>query len=515
METSSGTSGVPPTVIPLQDGTELRIDDLGIHVGGQVYPLSQLQEARLVALSPETVGLRIEGAQLLTVVPARPGDAAVALEAIYRIRPDLRPAAFGPSMAPGVWPYGPPPPGYPLFPPYGPLPPGYPPPGTYGPPPPGYPIVPPGGVPPAFSPGPYGGANGRRPGLGPWPLGIGDTIGTAFRLYFQNFRQFALLGLAVALWPALIAGALLTGYAALFGLDVRVGFLQNLLNLANSNSPTLAPVLFNPPQLSGAQIAGLVAGGVALVVLLLLLAAWQTGALAIGAREAVAGRPVRVETAARGGLQRTLPVLGATVVIAGISLGIILVADSPIIATVALARTAGSGSSGSRIVLVLLPFLGSILYAGGIALVYYLTVRLGLAPYAAASDGLAAGRALGRSWSLVRGNWWRTFLPILVISFAVGLPTGIVSVLALILSIAGAFLVALPVVTAIAAPLTAVTYMVIYYDLRLRQEGYPALAHELNLPSFGGSPPTGGAAGGQQAPTQTGGSAQVGQPPPG
>ncbi|MGW0700091.1 hypothetical protein ACWD0A_12340 [Streptomyces sp. NPDC002867] len=54
------------------------------------------------------------------------------------------------------------------------------------------------------------------------------------------------------------------------------------------------------------------------------------------------------------------------------------------------------------------PVLGYVLLALLVPAVVALRVGLALAPAAAALDGLGATAALHRSWSLVRGAWWRT-----------------------------------------------------------------------------------------------------------
>src|SRR5262245_53168332 len=97
--------GVLPVIIPLRDGAELRVDVDGVSVYGRRYERERIQDARQVAPEPETIALRIAGAGLLEFQPVRPGDGRIALEALYRLRPDLRPAGFAPfSLAPGDFP---------------------------------------------------------------------------------------------------------------------------------------------------------------------------------------------------------------------------------------------------------------------------------------------------------------------------------------------------------------------------------------------------------------------------
>jgi hypothetical protein len=349
------------------------------------------------------------------------------------------------------------------------------------------------------------------------------VIGTTFRLYFQNFRQVALLGVAVALWSALIVGGLQVALYATFGFNPWLGTFQQSPFFGNPSSSYVSgtPFPFQIPTLTAAQIAAIIGGGIVLLILLLVLGAWQTGALAIGAREGVLGRQVRVGTAARGGLQRLGAVLGTELLIALVFIGIGLILALIIGALVfafglaALNASSGGSDSGTNPGLALLSICGIFLvYIGAIILILYFMIRLGLAPYAAASDRLSPGQAMGRSWVLTRSNWWRTFLPLLVVGLAVGLPAGIVATPVEFFSLAAAFLVVIPVISAIAAPLTAIAYMVIYYDLRLRTEGFPALAHELGLTGAGAPPPSAPSPQ-PSAPPPTDGPAQAGQPPAG
>ncbi len=530
--------GEQPTVIPLRDGSELRVDAEGLHVGEALYRLEQIQDARQVSPEPATIGLRVDGVGLVTLIPARPGDATVALEALFRLRPDLRPAGFAPPGMPpaGAWPYGAapgyaPPPWYPA-PPYG-LPPQYPPPYPPGPPAPGYGFAPPPpgyGYPPPYpgyaivppmpgQPGgtqgadPYGGPN--RPGVGPWPQGIGDVLGTIFRLFFRNFWRLALLGLAVALVPALLRGGMSVAIDVAEGLDPTQGILgQRMFRVGATPNAPLFPWIQQPP--SPGQIALAVGIGLLALVVFVVLGAWETASLAVGARELVRGQPVRIGGALRGGLRRLPRVLGTMILLALMVIALVVVMWIALILMFAVGaglfaatgRDAGSGPAA-----ILLVFgLELVIFVGVLVLLVYFRVRLSLAVYAAACDGLSPGKAIGRSWTLTRANWWRTFIPTLVIGFVVGLVVGSATRIELV-SLIGLYLVAIPLLSAVSAPLSAMTAVVIYYDLRLRREGFPPVASELGLPGFGGAPagPTmrdGPGAG----PDGTGGPTQSGQP---
>src|SRR5215470_12363744 len=119
----------PAVPIELRDGSELRITSQGLHIGDRLIEIGRLQDARQVAPDPLTIAVRASGErQIIEFQPQQPHEGVIALEAIYRLRPDLRPAGFGaPTAMPGAWPPPPPPmpagpPPYPGYGPYGALP---------------------------------------------------------------------------------------------------------------------------------------------------------------------------------------------------------------------------------------------------------------------------------------------------------------------------------------------------------------------------------------------------------
>ena len=93
----SDAAGSPPrTAIVLWDSMTLEVDNTGIRFGASSYRFDQLEDARLIAINPETIRLRLTGLERVALMPARPGGAHLVLEAIYRGRPDMRPTVPGP-----------------------------------------------------------------------------------------------------------------------------------------------------------------------------------------------------------------------------------------------------------------------------------------------------------------------------------------------------------------------------------------------------------------------------------
>jgi hypothetical protein len=125
-----------------------------------------------------------------------------------------------------------------------------------------------------------------------------------------------------------------------------------------------------------------------------------------------------------------------------------------------------------------------------------------------------AVRALGRSRRLVKGRWWPTAAVILVSTIMVSVIGGVlVGLLGAVAGVSHQSSVVLAVVTVtlasaisavITEPFRAAAVTVLYYDLRVRREGYDleVLADELGLPAA--SLPAGPANGGSLAGSATG-----------
>jgi hypothetical protein len=136
----------------------------------------------------------------------------------------------------------------------------------------------------------------------------------------------------------------------------------------------------------------------------------------------------------------------------------------------------------------------------------WLYVAWSLATPALLIENLRGRRALGRSYRLVKGRWWRTAGVLLVANILVTFVAGVIQgvLVAVALSSSGSVLVAVTVVSLAAAlsslltqPFHAAVVTVLYYDLRVRREGFDIalLAEQLGiepaeLPA-GATPPAG------------------------
>jgi hypothetical protein len=126
----------------------------------------------------------------------------------------------------------------------------------------------------------------------------------------------------------------------------------------------------------------------------------------------------------------------------------------------------------------------------------WLAVSWSLAYVVLVAEGLTGSAALARSYRLVRGRWWPTlgalalaFLIQIVVGVVVGVPLGIISfnaepgsVAALISSV-----VANTVSSVVTTSLFGAVLVLIYYDLRVRKEGFDltVMARNIGVPGPG------------------------------
>ena len=121
----------------------------------------------------------------------------------------------------------------------------------------------------------------------------------------------------------------------------------------------------------------------------------------------------------------------------------------------------------------------------GIPFAVYFMIRWLFCLPAALLEGVGPRAALSRSSALVKGNWWRVLGILIVIDI-------VVSVIALPLSfilntiVLQNYLIGLIVggiVGALLMPILSTGFTLLYFDLRVRKEGYSleALAQELNI----------------------------------
>lgn len=258
------------------------------------------------------------------------------------------------------------------------------------------------------------------------PLEIGDILDETFRLYRRHFLLFA--GISVIL--AIPSAALIGLFLGWFGLAVQ----------QTSTSATTS-TLFDTTSV--VAILGIAAA--ALVVNLLILP-FSHAAVTYAACESALGRPVTPGGVFRGVLHRYFPLLGYYLLF-------------------------NAFTAYLALLLCIAPF---VLWAWAFVL------WIGAVP-AMFIENVGLGTAIGRSRQLVQGRWWRTFL-ILFLTFVVYEVVAIAlggflqlaqALLALIVSpfIASSITgMSSVLVSALVAPIVQIIVVLIYFDLRVRQE---------------------------------------------
>jgi hypothetical protein len=291
------------------------------------------------------------------------------------------------------------------------------------------------------------------------PLGLGEIIDTAFKIYTRHWRALMLL-VAVVVVPAGIGSYLI--------LDAAVP--PDLAQQLNDPNPVIDQALLEDMLrfLGAAALAAVIQSGAAVLA-------------AAGSVRAVAEIYLGAEPDWRTSLVtafRRLPVVFVTgllivVAIAVLSAGVWL-----------LVRVTASASSGggALVALALIAWL---------VVVPWLTISWVPAIPVLVIEGTSPSGALTRSFNLVRRRWWPTFGTLLTTWLIVAVLSGITSrIIQAFLPDGGGTVsgLALSVAIAIATtPFVVVVLAVLYFDLRTRREPFDLgrLAAEIGAP-----PPT-------------------------
>lgn len=284
------------------------------------------------------------------------------------------------------------------------------------------------------------------------PLGIADILDETVEIYKSNF-------------------VLLVGIAAFL-------YVPYSLLTAGLQSPQFSMEKMEPAQIIGFLLTLLVA-----VVFYLIAAPIVTGALTYGISERYLERSTSIGACYRRMLSGSvfLRFLGANTLVFLAGLGAFLVPGILIGAGVAL-LVAGMGSGSMPIIL------GILLIVVGIPAMIipaYVILRLTLVAPAFVIEMRGAVGSLSRSWDLMKGNLLKALALLAIVSVVVSIIQGIIaSPVAIAMGLGAArgsdpsyvLLVINTVLQAILstvlAPLTSIVVMLLYYDMRIRKEGF-------------------------------------------
>lgn len=323
----------------------------------------------------------------------------------------------------------------------------------------------------------YGQSNGAanfyvyKPGIIPLrPLSIGDIYQGAFAAIKTNTRT--MFGFTAALLGVVLVISIATNYAII-----------NLV-LPNYLSPS-SPYAAAFTSLSGSfsQLGGALLQALATVLL--------SGLIVVAVSRSVLGRVASSKEVWERTKSKFLPLIGLNIItsiISGLMMIIGIAVFFALLAGVAsTAKTDREFLQDLSIVLVGLFILMVISTLVG----SYLSIKFSVASPAMVLENLGVFAAIGRSWSLTRGNFWRLFginiLTAIITSMVAGIFGGIAGALGAIFVVVGSSspedviaslnttyiltMVTSTIAQLLILPFTSSVNALLYIDLRMRKEG--------------------------------------------
>ena len=323
----------------------------------------------------------------------------------------------------------------------------------------------------------YGQSNGAanfyvyKPGIIPLrPLSIGDIYQGAFAAIKTNART--MFGFTAALLGVVLVISIATNYAII-----------NLVlpNYLSPSSPYAA--VFTSLSGSFSQLGGSLLQVLATVLL--------SGLIVVAVSRSVLGRVASSKEVWERTKSKFLPLIGLNIITSIIS-GLMMIIGI-VVFFVLLASAASTAKTDREFLQDLgVSLVGLLILMVISALVSsYLSIKFSVASPAMVLENLGVFAAIGRSWSLTRGNFWRLFginiLTAIITSMVAGIFGGIAGALGAIFVVVGSSspedviaslntIYILTMVTSTIAqllilPFTSSVNALLYIDLRMRKEG--------------------------------------------
>ena len=304
-------------------------------------------------------------------------------------------------------------------------------------------------------------------------MSAGDILDQAIRLYRRNFVPLVSIVAIVNVPFALI--------------QVIVTFLTNPFAATFPG----APQNFDPATFSATTL--LVGQGIAALAALLgvLAVVFQNAALVTFIAERFLDRSITARQAYRRAFRRWLSLLLAVFLLALVNLGVLGglfgIFFVPFIGLAAL--DAGANSQASAFAGMISPLFCCLLIPA-LGAVVFLDTRWSLFMPSIMLENYNSTGGMGRSWKLVKGSFWRVFFMLLILIAILYLFTpGLI----LLFTMGAVFLpnplllvvinsVASSLITIIITPLQLAVLTILYFDLRIRKEGFDLQLQMQNLP---------------------------------
>lgn len=323
----------------------------------------------------------------------------------------------------------------------------------------------------------YGQSNGAanfyvyKPGIIPLrPLSIGDIYQGAFAAIKTNART--MFGFTAALLGVVLVISIATNYAII-----------NLVlpNYLSPSSPYAA--VFTSLSGSFSQLGGSLLQVLATVLL--------SGLIVVAVSRSVLGRVASSKEVWERTKSKFLPLIGLNIITSIIS-GLMMIIGI-VVFFVLLASAASTAKTDREFLQDLgVSLVGLLILMVISALVSsYLSIKFSVASPAMVLENLGVFAAIGRSWSLTRGNFWRLFginiLTAIITSMVAGIFVGIAEALGAIFIVVGSsspedmlaslnttyilIMVMSTIAQLLILPFTSSVNALLYIDLRMRKEG--------------------------------------------
>lgn len=341
---------------------------------------------------------------------------------------------------------------------------------------PGYPgtgSYPGGGAYPGSGYGSMGAANlyVYKPGIIPLrPLSIGDIYQGAFAAIKTNART--MFGFTAAL----------LGVALVISVGINYAIINLVLpNYLSPSSPYAA--VFTSLSGSFSQLGGTLLQVLATVLL--------SGLIVVAVSRSVLGRVASSKEVWERTKSKFLPLIGLNIITSIIS-GLMMIIGI-VVFFVLLASAASTAKTDREFLQDLgVSLVGLLILMVISALVSsYLSIKFSVASPAMVLENLGVFAAIGRSWSLTRGNFWRLFginiLTAIITSMVAGIFVGIADALGAIFIVVGSsspedviaslnttyilIMVMSTIAQLLILPFTSSVNALLYIDLRMRKEG--------------------------------------------
>ncbi len=297
------------------------------------------------------------------------------------------------------------------------------------------------------------------------PMDVGDVLDNTIRIY--RFVPFVLI-----LTYAVIAGIpLLLQHAA--GQIVWTAIFEALGMMVTTPGTEFLNVFQSADFYAAAAIMGIG------IFLMFFLGPLSQAAMVYIVSETILGRGTNIEDS----IKTILPKVG-TIILAYIMVGIIiLVTYAPIFISMTILF---SDPGNENAVFIALFFIW--LYPISALVLLWLTIKLLFIPHSVILDNLGAVEAFKRSFRLVTGYWWRTFGIYILISFIVLFIVSMLQQLTGLITLGLNQLPAIPpmvtvgvagvlmtIISLVIQPIGIIATTLLYYDLRIRKEGFDLL----------------------------------------